>query len=78
MQIVARHIHFFGKRREKPFLTVNCSSSDENALEREIFGSQDKSGKLDLASGGTLVFNNIGYMPRKLPSKLFEYLETGQ
>ena len=77
-QIVARHIHFFGKRREKPFLTVNCSSSDELALEREIFGYQTKSGKLDLASGGTLVFNNIGYLPKKLQSKLFEYLETGK
>ncbi len=77
-QIVARHIHFFGKRREKPFLTVNCSSSDELALEREIFGYQTKTGKLELASGGTLVFNNIGYLPRKLQSKLFEYLETGK
>ena len=85
-QIVARHIHFFGKRRDKPFLTVNCSSSDDDALEREIFGyeidsrkgKQQKPGKLDLATGGTLVFNNIGFLPGKLQSKLFEYLETGK
>lgn len=77
-QVVARYIHFFGRRREKPFLSVNCSSSDDQAMEREIFGYQTKTGKLDLASGGTLVFNNIGYLPRKLQSKLFEYLETGK
>ncbi len=85
-QIVARHIHFFGKRRDKPFLTVNCSSSDDTALEREIFGyevssskgRQQKPGKLDLAMGGTLVFNNIGFLPGKLQAKLFEYLETGK
>ena len=77
-QVVARHIHFFGKRRSKPFLTVNCTSSDEEALEREIFGFGGKPGKLDLAVGGTLVFNNISYLPRKLQSKLFEYLETGK
>jgi len=77
-QIVARHIHFFGKRRDKPFLTVNCSASDEAALEKEIFGYQSKRGKLDLSSGGTLVFNNIGHLPLDLQSKLFEYLETGK
>ncbi len=85
-QVVARHIHLFGKKREKPFLTVNCSSSDETAMEREIFGyeagsgdnKQQKPGKLDLAAGGTIVFNNIGYLPMKLQSKLFEYLETGK
>ncbi|MDO4868799.1 MAG: sigma 54-interacting transcriptional regulator [Bacillota bacterium] len=85
-QVAARHIHFFGKRREKPILTVNCSSSDESALEKEIFGyemesagdGQTKLGKLDLASGGTLVFNNVAFLPLKLQSKLFEYLETGR
>lgn len=84
----ARHIHFSGKRSDKPFITVNCTSADPDFLEKEIFGYEKESGdgnsrkitrgKLDFADEGTLVLNNIGYMPRNIQAKLFEYIDTGK
>ena len=84
----ARHIHFSGKRSDKPFITVNCTSTDPDFLEKEIFGYEKESGdgnslkitrgKLDFADEGTLVLNNIGYMPRNIQAKLFEYIDTGK
>ena len=84
----ARYIHYFGKRREEHFITVNCISADPDFLEQEIFGRENRSGdgkseviiqgKLDLANEGTLALNNISYMPPKIQSKLFEYLSTGK
>ncbi|MDO4834668.1 MAG: sigma 54-interacting transcriptional regulator [Bacillota bacterium] len=85
--IAARHIHFSGKRRSGPFITVNCISGDPAFLEKEIFGYEDISssgekrritqGKIDFAGDGTLVLNSISYMPRSIQSKLFEYIDTG-
>lgn len=85
-QVAARHIHFSGKRADKPIARVNCTSIDEDFLDREIFGYETESGnsrkikqgKLDFANGGTLILNNISYMPPKVQSKLFEYIDTGK
>ena len=84
----ARYIHYFGKRREGHFITVNCISADPDFLEQEIFGRESRSedgqseviiqGKLDMANEGTLALNNISYMPPRTQSKLFEYLNTGK
>ena len=84
----ARYIHYFGKRRDEHFITVNCISADPDFLEQEIFGRESHSedgkselviqGKLDMVDGGTLALNNISYMPPKIQSKLFEYINTGE
>lgn len=86
--VAARFIHYSGNRRDKPFIVVNCTSTDEDFLEREIFGSETESegsrsrtirqGKLDLAREGTLALNNISYMPPRIQAKLFEYIDTGK
>ena len=86
--VAARHVHYSGKRRDKPFVTVNCTSADADFLEREIFGQEIESedgkkthirqGKLDQAREGTLALNNISYMPMKVQTKLFEYIDTGK
>ena len=85
--IAARYIHYFGKRRDEHFITVNCVSADPDFLEQEIFGRESNSedgkseviiqGKLDLTNEGTLALNNISYMPQRIQSKLFEYINTG-
>ena len=85
--VAARHVHYSGKRRDKPFVTVNCTSADADFLEREIFGQEIESedgktkhirqGKLDQANEGTLTLNNISYMPMKVQTKLFEYIDKG-
>ena len=85
-QVAARHIHFSGKRADKPILRVNCTSLDEDFLDKEIFGSEIESGgtvrikqgKLDMANEGTLILNNISYMSPHIQAKIFNYLETGK
>lgn len=84
----ARYIHYSGKRRDEHFLTVNCISADPDFLEQEIFGRENRAedngtevviqGKLDMADEGTLALNNISYLPPKIQSKLFEYINTGK
>lgn len=84
----ARYIHYFGKRRDEHFISVNCVSADPDFLEQEIFGRETRSedgrsevviqGKLDMADAGTLALNNISYMPPQIQSKLFEYIVTGE
>jgi len=84
----ARYIHYFGKRRDEHFFSVNCISADPDFLEQEIFGRETRSedgksevviqGKLDMADAGTLALNNISYMPPQIQSKLFEYIVTGE
>ncbi|MBQ9059639.1 MAG: sigma 54-interacting transcriptional regulator [Firmicutes bacterium] len=86
--VAARYIHFFGRRSEEPFIVVNCTSDDSDFLEREIFGQEIETsdgktrsirqGKLDFADRGTLALNNISYMPLRVQSKLFEYIDTGK
>ncbi|MBQ9015430.1 MAG: sigma 54-interacting transcriptional regulator [Firmicutes bacterium] len=86
--VAARYIHFFGNRSEEPFIVVNCTSDDSDFLEREIFGQEIETsdgktrsirqGKLDFANRGTLALNNISYMPLRVQSKLFEYIDTGK
>ena len=86
--VAARYIHFSGRRSEEPFIVVNCTSDDSDFLEREIFGQEIETsdgktrsirqGKLDFANRGTLALNNISYMPLRVQSKLFEYIDTGR
>ena len=86
--MAARYIHYFGKRRGEHLITVNCISADPEFLEQEIFGREKRSedgqseliiqGKLDMANNGTLVLNNISYMPHGIQSKLFGYIDTGK
>ena len=87
-QVAARHVHFSGIRRDKPFITINCTSSEDGFLEKELFGSEKKNssgdsvfikrGKLDFADEGTLVLNNISYLPSSLQKKVFDYIESGE
>lgn len=68
--IVAQYLHRCSSRREKPFITVNCSTVSEELLSEELFGEDSKSGKLGLAQGGTLFLDEIGDMPPRTQSKL--------
>lgn len=87
-QIAARHVHFAGNRKDYPYITVNCSNTDEETLDIDLFGSEEvfehestvkiKHGKLDMATEGTIVLSNISHMPEKIQAKLFKYLNTGQ
>lgn len=83
----ARFIHQQSRRREKPFLTLDCTVLTEPLFESEVFGHEKgaftgsvgkKEGLFELANGGTLFLDEIGEMPLSLQSKLLRLLETGE
>jgi len=83
-ELHARTLHFAGPRREKPFVAVNCAAIPEELFESELFGyrrgaftgaTEPRRGHFQLASGGTLLLDEIGEMPLGLQSKLLRAIE---
>ena len=83
-ELVARAIHFSGPDENRPFIDINCSALAESLLETEMFGHEKGAftgatgthrGKLELADGGTLFFDEIADMSLKLQVKLLRFLE---
>lgn len=82
--LLARLIHAASSRSEGPFATVDCTSLKESLLESELFGHArgaftgavaDKQGKVEIAEGGTLFFDEIGEVPLHLQGKLLRLIE---
>ncbi len=82
--LVAKAIHFMSKRKEKPFITINCSAIPETLLEAELFGYEkgsftgaytSKKGKFELANGGTVFLDEIGDMPLSLQPKILRVIQ---
>jgi len=87
-EVLARAIHRSysgGKFESKPFVSVNCPAVPESLLESELFGyrkgaftgaDQDFKGKVELADGGSLFFDEIGDLPASIQPKLLRLLEN--
>jgi len=85
-ELVATSIHYKSPRANKTFVVVNCATIPKELVESELFGyesgaftgaaRQGKLGKLEMAEGGTLFFDEIGELDLAAQGKLLRFLET--
>jgi DNA-binding NtrC family response regulator len=82
--LIAHWVHYKGPRRDGPFIKVHCPSIPEDLLESELFGHekgaftdarQTKTGKIELAAGGTLFFDQVEDLSLTLQAKLLRVVE---
>jgi two-component system nitrogen regulation response regulator NtrX len=83
-ELVARLIHYYSLRSNKPFIAFNCASIPEELIESELFGYEkgafagaatQKKGKFDLADGGTLFLDEIGDLSLATQAKILRILK---
>lgn len=83
-EMVARTLHDLSPRKGRPFLAVNCAAIPETLIESEIFGHEKgaftgaverRAGCFELATGGTLLLDELGEMPIGTQAKLLRVLE---
>ncbi len=86
-ELVAQTIHRLSRRREEPFLALNCGAMSSELIESELFGHEKGSftgagktrrGYFEEADGGTLLLDEVTEMPVELQVKLLRVLEEGK
>jgi DNA-binding NtrC family response regulator len=85
-ELAAETIHALSRRRERPFLAVNCAAVSKSLIESELFGHEKGSftgaenrrrGYFEEAHGGTLFLDEVIEMPAEVQAKMLRVLETG-
>jgi DNA-binding NtrC family response regulator len=86
-ELIARAIHQHSKRKNGPFVKLNCAAVPHELIESELFGHEKGSftgaitarrGKFELADGGTLFLDEVGDMPQQMQAKLLRVLQEGE
>lgn len=86
-ELVAEAIHLQSPRARKPLISLNCAALPELLVESELFGHvkgafsgavSGRSGKFELAHGGSLFLDEVGELPLPVQSKLLRVLQSGQ
>ena len=86
-ELVARAIHDFGARVDKPFVAINMAAIPRELIESELFGHERgaftgaqarTSGRFEQAQGGTLFLDEIGDMPMEAQTRLLRVLQAGE
>lgn len=83
--LIAKYLHKYGPRKDKPFVTVNCGAIPENLMESELFGyergaftgsrTEGKKGLFEEADGGTIFLDEISELPLNLQVKLLQVIQ---
>ncbi|QEY59167.1 sigma-54-dependent Fis family transcriptional regulator [Pseudomonas sp. C27(2019)] len=83
-EVIARNLHYSSKRRDGPFVPINCGAIPAELLESELFGHEKgaftgaisaRAGRFELAKGGTLFLDEVGDMPLTMQVKLLRVLQ---
>ncbi|MDT8861653.1 sigma-54 dependent transcriptional regulator [Alkalihalobacillus sp. MEB130] len=86
-EVLSEYIHLASKRKEQPFVAVNCGAISEALLESELFGHvkgaftgaiKEKKGIFEIASNGTLFLDEVAEASLSTQVKLLRVLETGE
>ena len=87
-EIFAHAVHNASKRRNEPFVAINCAALPESLLESELFGyvegaftgarKEGKAGMFEMAHGGTLFLDEVGEMSPMLQARLLRVIEQGE
>ncbi len=85
--LIAKKIHEFSPRADKPFVVVNLASISSSLFESELFGHEkgsftgattEKIGYFEAANGGTIFLDEIGELPKELQGKLLRTIQYGE
>ncbi len=83
-EVMSRHMHKKSKRKDGPFIAVNCAAIPENLLESELFGHEKgaftganarRIGKFEESNGGTLLLDEVSEMHPLLQAKLLRAIQ---
>ncbi|HOK46085.1 MAG TPA: sigma 54-interacting transcriptional regulator, partial [Bryobacteraceae bacterium] len=86
-ELLAKAIYHNSRRKNKPFVTINCGAIPKDLLESELFGHvkgsftgaiANRRGKVEMADGGTLFLDEVGELPLELQVKLLRLLQQGE
>ncbi len=86
-ELISRAIHFNSPRKSNPLVTINCSAIPEHLIESELFGHEkgaftgannQRTGKIEEASGGTVFLDEIADIPLHVQTKLLRFLQEKQ
>ncbi len=85
-ELLARVVHESSLWKDQPFITIDCTTLVESLFESELFGYkkgaftgavESKKGRVEMASSGTLFFDEVGELPLPLQAKFLRFLEYG-
>lgn len=86
-ELVARAVHHNSRRRNRPFVAINCGAIPRDLVESELFGYMrgsftgalaTKPGRIESANGGTLFLDEVGELPLEVQVKLLRVLQEGE
>lgn len=86
-ELVAKAIHTYSRRKERPFVSINCAAIPETLIESELFGYEkgaftganaNRMGLIEAADGGTLFLDEIGELPIEAQARLLRFIQENE